>query len=1160
VRRSFILVYAVAAFIALTSQNDVRAQAWKMYADELKREANGEPASQPPLPSPSPAPDTTNETTEQNAGFLSFSDALGDDGSDYTGMAVDSEDEAERLAREESERFTAPPPSYRNFPERRSDARLNDVCFVSPSLGWAVGDCGTIWKTSDGGENWTLCATPSDANLFAVSFFDANYGLAVGGRVMATTRSGRGVVLRTIDGGVHWGEVETASFPILRDVRILDPENAWIAGDSSTMYPSGLFVSDDSGVSWNAVGGSKHSGWRTLMYDPIERLGAGVAMSGEIQTVEGDALARPAFSLGVRRLSDVCYDGAVGTAWIVGEQGLVLRSDDFGTNWSAVAGSFPNGVNDYFDLTAVASNGGFVATVGAPGSLFFRSDDGGQTWQASPTGIATPLRKLFFLDKQIGWAVGDFGTILATRDGGATWQIQRQGGSRTAILGVFGRAEDAPLEAFVQLALEEGYLSEIALMARETEYEQSSDEVGLVERLNEALVETGASGAIQAGIFQVAPKLRRDSLERILARFDAENDGSGRLRFRERLVRLLREWRPSVVVATDSALDDSSNAATLEVKGDFNSGNEANTIGLIDTLAQESQRVDQRPRDPFLDFILEELSGAIKDAADPTAFPEHLTLCKLEPWRVAKARLLCRAGTQGDMTIDDGYYCPSVGRTVGEIAAKARAILADNSDLVASTGFLTLFTDGTPENANKTFFDGLNLPYGSDARRLRSTAAAQNGEALVNRAGARRQKLGIAERLAKQATITPQSADLFIGSLRDNLVDVDSEFALEYIATSGKLFARIGAWRAAEEIYSNVPPSLFSNPESRPALAWLMQYYCGTEPTRRVQANGNVALDEDDGARLSNAKRLAETIRVEAPDAFMAPELRFPYAVVQLRTGDYQGAMRFYMNRSQISAGGTGAGGGTDDVWAVRAAAEYWLRAPQGDVGGLSEGPCPLCVAICRRAPEKPYLDGVLEPNVWDAAARLDLSTPYPEAPTREQTSDEKTRAQRRASNREFSQTLGTNVSFLVDSEYLYVAATCRKVQGIEYPKEKDKKAPRPRDAKLGARDRIEVAIDVDGDYTTAAKFVVDSRGWVADSLWNDATWNPKLFVAAAETDSEWTLEAAIPLASFTFESPRLGGVWRIAVRRVAPGVGVECWNVENSERGEDAFGLLRFE
>ena len=33
-----------------------------------------------------------------------------------------------------------------------------------------------------------------------------------------------------------------------------------------------------------------------------------------------------------------------------------------------------------------------------------------------------------------------------------------------------------------------------------------------------------------------------------------------------------------------------------------------------------------------------------------------------------------------------------------------------------------------------------------------------------------------------------------------------------------------------------------------------------------------------------------------------------------------------------------------------------------------------------------------------------------------------------------------------------------------------------------------------------------------------------------------------------------------MSARRVVPGVGVECWNVENSDRGEKAFGVLQFE
>ena len=231
-----------------------------------------------------------------------------------------------------------------------------------------------------------------------------------------------------------------------------------------------------------------------------------------------------------------------------------MRSTDFGANWASVGAGLPNGAQNYFDLYGVVARDGFVGAFGAPGTQFFRSDDGGATWFGASTGVTTPLRKAWFVDGSRGWAVGDFGVIIATEDGGRTWQTQRRGGERAAILGLFGRIEDAPLEAFVQLSGDESFLTEVALLARETDQEGTSDEIPILERFNEALVETGAHGVVQEWRFSLNPSLQADSLEKIVARFDAENDGSGRLRFRERLVRLLREWRPSVVVAADSAV------------------------------------------------------------------------------------------------------------------------------------------------------------------------------------------------------------------------------------------------------------------------------------------------------------------------------------------------------------------------------------------------------------------------------------------------------------------------------------------------------------------------------------------------------------------------------------------------------------------------------
>jgi photosystem II stability/assembly factor-like uncharacterized protein len=66
------------------------------------------------------------------------------------------------------------------------------VSFVDANIGTAVGDSGTILRTSDGGDSWTLQSSGTHAALLGVSFVDANTGTAVG--------SG-GTILRTVTGG-----------------------------------------------------------------------------------------------------------------------------------------------------------------------------------------------------------------------------------------------------------------------------------------------------------------------------------------------------------------------------------------------------------------------------------------------------------------------------------------------------------------------------------------------------------------------------------------------------------------------------------------------------------------------------------------------------------------------------------------------------------------------------------------------------------------------------------------------------------------------------------------------------------------------------------------------------------------------------------------------
>src|SRR5205809_7929077 len=83
---------------------------------------------------------------------------------------------------------------------------LRGTSFVDANTGTVVGEYGTIVRTTDGGNSWTVQASGTTETLWAVSFTDANNGTAVGEA---------GTIGGTTDEGDHWGtQPSGTTFPV----------------------------------------------------------------------------------------------------------------------------------------------------------------------------------------------------------------------------------------------------------------------------------------------------------------------------------------------------------------------------------------------------------------------------------------------------------------------------------------------------------------------------------------------------------------------------------------------------------------------------------------------------------------------------------------------------------------------------------------------------------------------------------------------------------------------------------------------------------------------------------------------------------------------------------------------------------------------------------
>jgi len=87
-------------------------------------------------------------------------------------------------------------------PSNQSGDNYQDVFFISDAIGWIVGQAGSILKTADGGDSWSVLRKPtahSKENLIKIHFTDEDHGLVVGEK---------GIVWRTQNGGDSWDIVD----------------------------------------------------------------------------------------------------------------------------------------------------------------------------------------------------------------------------------------------------------------------------------------------------------------------------------------------------------------------------------------------------------------------------------------------------------------------------------------------------------------------------------------------------------------------------------------------------------------------------------------------------------------------------------------------------------------------------------------------------------------------------------------------------------------------------------------------------------------------------------------------------------------------------------------------------------------------------------------
>jgi photosystem II stability/assembly factor-like uncharacterized protein/tetratricopeptide (TPR) repeat protein len=1006
----------------------------------------------------------------------------------------------------------------------RADAQLADLTFVDRSNGWAVGDRGTIWHTSDGGQHWTLQRSGVDCRLASVFFLDAQVGWAAGGATQPYTHAAGGVLLHTRDGGETWTLKRKLALPSIERIRFFDANRGWAFGRSSAVYPSGVFSTEDGGRSWSALPAAESRPW--LAGDFIDpHTGALAGRLGTSTVIRRRGVEPPSTGFGLRALVDMKLT-APAAGWLVGEGGLALKSRDLGKTWQTTDGEIPPAIRNHFDFSALAVRGEQCWIAGSPGTRVLHSADGGRSWNAGDTEQSLPIQALAFVDDKSGYAVGDLGTILMTRDGGRSWTRQRGGGLRAAYAGFYGRPTDIPLELVAQLSADDGYLAAIEILNRDDVELPGSDD--RAAQAHEACVRAGASAGCSAWRFPMRQASLKLTAEQLVEVWNQANDGKSLEKLEAYVVERIRMWRPNVVFMPAA---------------------------------------DVRSGDAVSHIINQIVLRAVEHAGDAAQFSEQLGEVGLRPWSVQKVYATLGPGQPGTPNINTSQLAGRLGVSIGELAAPARGVIADDFSPPPGVVGFRLLVDHIPQQVGqRDFFSGIPLSPGGEARRALDELTAPNMDAMRREVQLRRNLQAILAR-----SDNDERDGRFVADFAQQTRLLEPARAAEVLFQLGERYHRQGRWELAAECFDLVVERYPTNPLAGKSLVWLVQYYASSEAAWRnratqqhtieqvsaqaplargpkaggetigrgsesararggarreavisagaevAQAGGLVLGTGDAQERWAKAAGYAKQIEELQPALYAEPVVRFPLAAAHRQQGLPRQAERFYLGLRNTRP---------RDAWRDCAVAELWLGEPK------SEPPKEICE--CRRAPAKPRLDGRLDEPCWQAAAKVELHS----------------------SQRDDGE-WGAVAMLAYDDEFLYIGISCTRAEGFKYATSDE---PRPRDADLADQDRVELLIDVDRDFATYYQLVVDCRGWTAESCWRDKTWNPNWFVASGETDGAWTAEAAIALSELTDQQSLAKKTWALGIQRIVPGVGFQSWTTPAASTAvPEGFGYLIF-
>ncbi len=375
---------------------------------------------------------------------------------DYKGLELQVIDTQTLFVRlhntQSSEKVVCSLDGGRNWSEYSAESNLEDV----ESMYWFDGEQGLIFgkdsptrtnhllRTTDRGQNWTAIPLPfngplTDHSIMDMAFIDAQSGFAVGQG---------GAIFTTSDGGLHWG-LANQGHPEFYSIGFDTNERGFLSTGT------GYYRSNDGGFNWDYATGSESIYVFNMSVGP-----QGVYLGGiqnHITRIDPDTEIATRIMLPISFFYMYYMDQSSDALFLAGtvsspyRHNAFLISTDQGENFDVhEIDTEGNGL-----IGIEYRSGVFFATTT---SELLVSLDGGENWDLQYSFSPDIVRHTEFFDTRTGIATLVDGQILKTEDQGISWVVIDA--ELPDINGLF-TADNQTMFAFGQRKNDYGYIGTI---------------------------------------------------------------------------------------------------------------------------------------------------------------------------------------------------------------------------------------------------------------------------------------------------------------------------------------------------------------------------------------------------------------------------------------------------------------------------------------------------------------------------------------------------------------------------------------------------------------------------------------------------------------------------------------------------------------------------